>query len=212
MTKLQLTVCLLCLSTARADDLLFEDALAARPANDWSWREEVQATQRPTAHGLQIRSMPGNIWGGTRDLKTWLLRPLPSSETIRTEVTVSASPKLEYEQAGLLWHVDDGNYVKCMQEWLQGKLVVNFVREEKETPQIVATVPIESNTVHLRLTKTGGRIVAEYRTADTGPWQTVGSCSPLASAPTHVGIGTMQGESQSDRWATFSQFRITAPK
>ena len=212
MRLLQIALSLFSVATAHCDNILFEDAFTARPADGWAWRDELPDTQRSTAEGLQIRSLPGNLWGGMRDIKTWLLRPLPTAETFRTEVTVRATPKREYEQAGLLWQTDDDNYIKIVQEWLQGKLVVNFVREEKAAPKIVANTPIDSESVQLRLTRTADSIVAEFRTKPNGPWQTLGTCAPLTSSPSRVGIGTMQGENSSDRWATFSQFRITTVK
>ena len=196
-------------SRGEPEQLLWGDESGQQVAAPWKWREMVADAWQLGGANLQMRSLPGNVWGGARDLRNWLFRPVPQRGEISTEVTVSGAPQAEYEQAGLMWYANDANYVKVMQEWLNGKLVVNFVREEDDRPEIVATAPLAGDTVTLRLTLNATEYAAEFRTRGDQPWQRLGACKVLRSGVKQAGVGTMQGVENSGRWVTFSGFRIS---
>ncbi len=196
-------------SLVAADDLV-ADPLVDSLAKGWTWRAEQADGWRIDHRGLELRSEPGNLWAGAKDVRGWLFRPLPTlREGMAAEVTVTADPQAAYEQAGVLWHLDDANYVKLMQERYVGKLVINFVREEADQPKIVAMVPAEAEAVVLRLVARGGRYEAQKRSVTAKEWVMVGSCPALPKAPVQVGIGTMQGAKEPQRWVRFADFRIT---
>ena len=195
-----------------AADELVHDPLVGSLSKEWSWRAEQAGAWRIDAEGLEMRSMPGNLWAGLKDVRGWLFRPLPAlREGTATEVSVKAEPQSSYEQAGLIWHADDANYVKVMLERFEGKLVVNFVREEADQPKIVAMAPTEAGSVSLRLIVRGGKYEAQSRKADAKDWITIGTCDPLPKPPVQVGLGTMQGPKEEERWVHFSNFKITQP-
>jgi regulation of enolase protein 1 (concanavalin A-like superfamily) len=195
-----------------AADELVHDPLVGSLSKDWSWRAEQAGAWRIDPQGLGMRSMPGNLWAGSKDVRGWLFRPLPAiGQGVSAEVTVKAEPQANYEQAGLIWHADDANYVKVMLERFEGKLVVNFVREEADQPKIVAMAPAEAGSVSIRLIVRGGTYEAQSRKADAKEWITIGICDPLPKPPVQVGLGTMQGAQEKERWVHFSNFKITQP-
>jgi regulation of enolase protein 1 (concanavalin A-like superfamily) len=128
-----------------------------------------------------------------------------------TEVTVKAEPQANYEQAGMIWHADDANYVKVVLERFEGKLVANFVREEADQPKIIAMAPAESGSVSLRLIFRDGKYEAQSRSGETKDWVMIGTCEPLPKPPVQVGLGTMQGPKEEARWVRFADFKITQP-
>lgn len=194
-----------------ADDLISDPFLGSL-GEGWTWRSEQIGEWRIDAKGLEMRSLPGNLWAGANDLRGWLFRPLPAlREGITTEVTVAADPQANYEQAGIIWRVDDANYVKVMQERFEGKIVVNFVREEADQPKIVAMTPSEAGEVSIRLLLRSGRYEAQSRSGEAKAWITIGTCDPLPKPPIKVGLGTMQGDKEERRWVRFTNFRITGP-
>jgi regulation of enolase protein 1 (concanavalin A-like superfamily) len=81
--------------------------------------------------------------------------------------------RASYEQAGLIWHADDANYVKVMLERFEGKLVFNFVREEADQPKIVAMAPTDAGSVSIRLVVRGGKYEAQSRAAEAKEWITI---------------------------------------
>ncbi|HEX8310074.1 MAG TPA: DUF1349 domain-containing protein [Chthoniobacteraceae bacterium] len=193
-------------------DELVHDPLVGSLSKGWSWRTEQAGAWRIDAQGLEMRSMPGNLWAGSKDVRGWLFRPLPAlREGLAAEVTVKAEPQASYEQAGMIWHTDDANYVKVMLERFEGKLVVNFVREEADQPKIVAMAPAEAGPVSLRLVVSRGKYEAQSRMAEAKEWTTIGTCDPLPQPPVQVGLGTMQGPKEKERWVRFTDFKITQP-
>ena len=200
------------LPASLAADVLVDDLLVGSLSEGWTWREEQTGAWRIGAEGLEMRSMPGNLWAGQKDVRGWLFRSLPALRNgLATEVSVTAEPKSNYEQSGIIWHADDANYVKVMLERFEGKLVANFVREESDQPKIVAMVPLETGSVSIRLAIRDGKYEAQSRTAEASDWVTIGTCAPLAKPPVQVGLGTMQGPKEEQRWVRFQGFRIAAP-
>ena len=148
----------LLLSAEGADGkLLFEDRFQKQLKDGWSWVREDRAAWRVTEKGLEIRTQPGNMWGGANDAKNLLKRDAPVAEgkALEVKVTVTNAPTGQYEQAGITWYHDDSNMVKLVKEQVNGKIHVVMGREEGDQTRTIALVPQPGTTFELRFRVAG---------------------------------------------------------
>ena len=112
--------------------VVFEDAFADAMDSAWHWLREEPTAWALTESGLRIRALPGTLWGARNDARNVLLRPaLPLTEGLSSQVTVSNHPAIQGEQGGLIWFVDEGNYVKLVKECLDGSIWIVLARERR---------------------------------------------------------------------------------
>jgi len=62
------------------DEVLFKDDFAGRLGDSWTWVREDKAAWRVTDQRLEIRVVPGNLWGRANNAKNVLVRPAPDAE------------------------------------------------------------------------------------------------------------------------------------
>jgi regulation of enolase protein 1 (concanavalin A-like superfamily) len=131
---------------------------------------------------------------------------------ISIEVTFEHSPTNQYEQADLVWYLDDSNMVKLGEELVDGKLSVVMGREEKDKTRTVSITPLTSNKVNLRMQISRNGIAGCFRIAGSDPWTNVGKCelptSPEPGARPKIAFQFYQGVSGSGHWARATNFRI----
>jgi hypothetical protein len=126
------------------------------------------------------------------------------------EVTVKAEPQASYEQAGLIWHADDANYVKVMLERFEGKLVVNFVREEADQPKIVAMAPTEAARSHSSH-RAWRQIRGAEPKAEAKEWVTIGTAIPCPSRRFRSDSGPCRGPRKRSVGSALPTSKITQP-
>lgn len=189
---------------------LFEDNFGGGLKEGWRWVREDPEAWRIEDGVLHIRTLPGTLWGERNNAKNLLLRPArPIVAGLANMTTVFNQPQLRGEQAGLIWYVDDANYVKFIKESLEGSVWIVMAREENDAPTLINKVPYLPTTVRLRLRYTGDKMVGQYWAGDTETWTTVGECEPLPYQEAHLGLFTHGGPEDEARWAQFTHFSIT---
>jgi len=193
-----------------ADETLFRDDFKGPLAEGWKWVREDPKGWRLTEHGLEIRSVPGNMWGGRNDAKNVLIRPLPDRThgTLEISVRVGNQPTEQYEQVDLVCYFDDSHMVKIGQEQVDGKLCVVMGREEKDRTRTIAIIPKATISVRLRLLIQGSRISGFYSTGDRVDWKKAGECDLPGQGKAHASLQVYQGPAETERWASISEFRI----
>lgn len=195
----------------RGETLLFKDDFTGKPGEGWSWLRERRESWRATAHGLEVRIEPGNLWGPANDARNVLLRtaPDPGAGGIEVSVTVSNKPTAQYEQVDLVWYYGDSHMVKLGQELVDGKLSIVMGREENDRTRTIAIIPLGSFSVRLRLLVKGNRVRGQFRTPG-GEWREAGACdaSVLPGRPANISLQFYQGPAEVEHWARVSEFRI----
>ena len=207
-------VAIVLLLAAGADDAMklpFRDTFRPKPDAGWRWVREDPKAWRVGEGGLEVLIQPGNMWGPANDAKNVLVRPAPDPKQQPLEITavVSNKPTGQWEQVDLVWYYDDSHMVKCGQELVDGKLSIVMGREEKDRTRTIAIIPIESDTVELRLEVKGNQIRGRFKTPG-GEWRTAGECdlpAPANGRP-HVSLQFYQGVPHVEHWARVSEVTV----
>ncbi len=198
--------------SAAASELLLAEDFQGKLSPGWSWIREHRGAWRVTAQGLEVRVEPGNMWGPQNDARNVLVRAAPecASNTVEVAVTFENHPTNQYEQVDLVWYFDDSNMVKLGEELVDGKLSVVMGREERDQCRTVAIIPLESNTVHLRLFVGAAEIRGQFCPAGATDWRDVGRCTlpAPANSTAKVSLQFYQGPQNAEHWARVRGLRI----
>ena len=195
-----------------AEEVLFRDDFAGKLSEGWSWVREEKAAWRVTGRGLELRVLPGNLWGGANNAKNVLVRPAPDSATGEVEVSVSVTnrPTHQYEQANLAWYYDDSDMVKLGLELVDGQVCIVMGREEADKTRTLAKIPISATSVRLRLRVAQDQIRGQYLPAGADIWLDAGAgeLPKPAQAQAKISLHCYQGPPDAEHWARFSEFRV----
>ena len=194
---------------APKDKVLFEEKLAADKLDKgWSWVREDPKAWRIEKGTLIFRTLPGALHAKSNSSRNILLRELPkSNKPIAIEVHLDSDPKVMYEHAGLVWYVDDDNYVDVLQEVLGGDMVLLSVVERDGKPE-AKFFKHEAKGIWLRLVVTGNKITAQYRATEKDKWKDVGQNDMPSKAVARVGMMTGGAPNDGTRHVRFRSFRI----
>ena len=178
----------------------------------WTILREQRDAWRTTPRGLEIRVLPGNMWGGANDAKNTFVREAldPGDGPVEVRVVVENSPTEQYEQVDLVWYYADSHQVKIGQELVDGKLSLVMGREENDRTRTLAIIPLDSAVVELRHVVTGREIRGYFRTPGSKAWREAGACElPAHAGPPKVSLQVYQGTTRVERWARLSDFSMS---
>jgi len=196
-----------------ADEVLFNDDFAGKLGEGWSWAREEKSAWRVAGKGMEMRVLPGNLWGRANNAKNVLLRPAPDIAQGGVEISVSVAnqPTHQYEQANLAWYYDDSHMVKLGLELVNKEVCIVMGREEADKTRTLAKIPITATSVRLRLLVAGNQIRGQYRPAGADKWLDAGAGD--LPAPTDgkakLSLHCYQGPPDAEHWARFSDFRVS---
>ncbi len=201
-----------CLAILGLEEPLFRDEFRGKLGDGWSWIREHREAWRAGEHGLEVRIEPGNMWGPQNNARNVLVRaaPLPGDGELEVSANVENKPTNQYEQVDLVWYYNDSNMVKLGLELVDGKLSVVMGREENDRTKTVAIIPVESNSLRLRLLVRSDRIRGQFRTTGNQAWREAGECSlpaPIGQEP-KISLQFYQGQETVEHWARVTQFLI----
>ncbi len=201
---------LLAAMSGHAGEVLFQDDFKGRLGEGWAWRREDPKGWRITAHGLEVRTLPGNMWGPGNNAKNVLVRSLPDPALGDLEISanITNQPTAQYEQVDLVWYYDDSHMVKLGQELVDGKLSIVMGREEADKTRTIAIIPLKSFSVRLRFQVAGNRIRGEFRPPDAEMWQKAGECDLPVHGKPNVSLQFYQGPADAEHWARVTDFSI----
>lgn len=181
-----------------------------RPDPAWTILREQPDAWRVTPHGLEVRVLPGNMWGPENSARNTFVREVPDPVTGPVEVSVQVenTPTEQYEQLDLVWYYADSHQVKIGQERVDGKLCIVMGREEGDQTRTVNILPLDSSIVRLRLQVEGTTIRGSFRTPAMTDWKEAGACAIPAKGSPKVSLQAYQGPAQVERWGRFSDFEL----
>ena len=189
--------------------MVFRDAFKGKLGAGWSWVREGAKHWRVGEQGLEVHVQPGNMWGPPNNAKNVLVRSVPDPERDPLEITASVHnhPTAQYEQVDLVWYYDDSNMVKIGQDLVDGKLSIVMGREENDRTRTIAIIPLDSDSVELRLQAKGKQLRGQFKTSK-GDWRDVGECTMPVKGSPHVSLQFYQGPAAEEHWARVSEFTI----
>ena len=196
-----------------ADELLFQDDFAGRLGEGWNWVREEKATWRIADRALEIRVLPGNLWGKANNVKNVLVRSAPDTAQGEVEAAVSIAnrPTHQYEQANLAWYYDDSHMVKLGLELVNKEVCIVMGREEADKTRTLAKIPITATAVRVRLLVAGNQIRGQYCVAGTDAWLDAGAGDLPAppKVPAKISLHCYQGPPDAEHWPRFTEFRVS---
>lgn len=199
-------------SCCAAGEVLFKDDFAGKLGEGWTWVREDKAAWRVSDKGLEIRVVPGNLWGRANNVGNVLVRPAPDTTKGEVEVSVAIAnrPTHQYEQANLAWYYDDSHMVKLGLELVNGEVCIVMGREEADKTRTLAKIPINTTSVRVRLRVAGNQIRGQYQLNGTGSWLDAGA-GELPAPPqgrAKISLHCYQGPPDAERWPVFGEFRV----
>jgi len=189
----------------------FSEDFHQRLQPGWTILREQPDAWRATADGLEVRVLPGNMWGGSNDARNTFVRPVPDPAKGPVEITITVEnrPTEQYEQVDLLWYYADSHQVKIGQELVDGQLSIVMGREENDRTRTVKIIPLDSAVVELRLRADGSQVEGSFRTPSMKDWQVAGKCDlPVKDGGPKVSLQVYQGSTKFERWAHLRHLRI----
>lgn len=209
-TFLLLLPILLAAAPLGAEEVVFKDDFKNGLAEGWRWVREDSTAWRTTEGGLEIRVLPGNMWGPPNNAKNVLVReaPDPGSDLIEVSVKVENKPTEQYEQVDLVWYYNDSNMVKLGLEQVDKKLCVVMGREENDRTRTIALIRKGTPSIELRLSVQGDKIIGHYRPAGVEDWVKAGECTLPVHGKPKVSLQAYQGPSKVERWAKITELLI----
>ena len=193
----------------------FDDPFDKRLAAGWSWVREDKDHWRVADGTLEVRLTPGNLWEKENTARNLLLRDAPvGGKPFAAEVTVSHTPAVFGEQAGLLWYRDDDNYIKLVKEFYDGRTWAVFAAERGGKAEY-HEADCRAQWVTLRLTVDGDKVSGEFRPVGGTGWKQIGDfdfpARDKAGGRARIGLTAHHGPADAERWAHFREFKVSRP-
>jgi beta-xylosidase len=199
--------------TARAADLpgekvLFEENFADASGKDWTWLREIPNHWKIDKERKELLISP--VWseGNMKNIPLWTV-PDVKTGSLAIEVHIEHEPTGDYEYAGLIWYIDDKNYVAIRNgpHGEDGKVmwVMRCKVGKVESP---SKVTYNAQSVDLRMVITGAKAEGLYRPSSADEWHSMGEVEMPNGDPAKVGFRTGNGDGPKPSWAHFSKFRI----
>jgi regulation of enolase protein 1 (concanavalin A-like superfamily) len=203
-----LTLRILVADVAGEEKLLFEEKFSGELDKDWSWVRERPGAWRIDQGALVLLVSPGYLHAKANNSQNVLLRPLPKSDgPLAIEVYVEGQPKVQFEHAGVVWYIDDDNYVSLFQEALGSEVMLQMVTEKDGKPRTMVAKHSEKG-VWFRLLLAEGKITASYKPADAEAWKVVGQSDVPQQGSAQVGLTAGGAPKDGEREVRFRDFRI----
>ena len=189
--------------------VLFEENFAGKLDQDWIWVHQESKAWKVADDALHLRTLPGTLWGDANNAHNFLLRPVDDMPNgLATRVFVTNHPHLMGEQAGLIWYLDDDNYIKLVKESLEGMEWIVLAREEGGQSELIAKTRITVESAELQLVLLDDVVHGQFRTSPEDDWQIVGDCPLLEAAIPKVGLFTHGGPGELERWVELRRFAL----
>lgn len=196
-----------------AEPFLFRDDQQGLMQDGWRWIREDRESWRFTDKRLEIRVLPGNMWGAANNARNVLVRPVlvPDDGAVEISVNVENHPTEQYEQVDLVWYYADSHMVKIGQELVDGKLSVVMGREEKDRTRTLAIIPLRTQRVGLRFKVEGNTIQGFFRPEGAKKWRKAGDCDlpRQKNARPHLSLQAYQGPKDDVHWARITDLHVS---
>jgi regulation of enolase protein 1 (concanavalin A-like superfamily) len=192
----------------------FEDATLQQA---WTWMREDAAYWRLEGGALIIHTQPGALNGMEfNNVRNMLLQPVTEVDDVTFETQVTFAPGYEYRNAGILYRIDDDNYIRVSRGIHEGKDDIWFEWELDGTPQFVYAESPAPMTCQLQLSILPGGAFRASWSIDGKVWQHFAERSiTFPPRPASVGLQASNGDGMAAARipvpAIFQYFRVYIP-
>lgn len=173
-----------------------EDAMVPTPvtplAAGLSWVREDRARWAPVAHdAVRLTSGGAGIWAGQNGAANILLRDAGATAPEEVVVKLEGATASSYEEAGLVVHAGDDDYVALHRKHADGDPVLAVVTETGGSPDESTQVPSPAESdVWLKLVREGAQFTGSYST-NGRDFTPIGTVSNEAAAAPSARVGVM---------------------
>lgn len=188
-------------------DVLLEENFDGELQAGYQWVREDKSEWRIEDGELVVRSQPGGVWGHNNAKNVLLYKVLPVQD-MAARVLVAHEPKEKYEQAGLLWYIDDDNFVKLISEQIEGKMYIVLAREIKGRGKVVSKIEVPKANLELRLKVESDGVTGQWRLQDSDDWSNCDKFVFDAKGQPRFALFTQSGPKEVIRWVHFDRWII----
>ena len=187
-----------------SDDDFTSDTLDSK----WTWIDPLgdsrnSLTVSPGRFRIITSGASHSFWGQNFNSPR-LMQTINDDFVIKTKVY--ATPKVFYQGAGLLIHLDNTKWVKLQLGNLYGTSEVYLFYKNQTVETLEYSIPMQTDSVFLRLDKCGGQVTS-YLSTDNINWQEIGSVTFPANEIVKTGISVENDNNAGEFFAEFDFFR-----
>jgi len=135
-----------------------------------------------------------------------LIRPLPAKARMAS-VTVEFEPEIQYEQAGLIFYVDDDRYIKLVKEYVDRSPWIVMVVEIDTKITLFQKKPAPDGLVRIAYKWDENTVTCVYWDGN-GERIEVGTGEFPRRPTPQIGLFTQNGNPGLERWASFRDFEM----
>lgn len=188
-------------------DVLLQENFEGKLQAGYEWLREDKDEWRIEDGKLVVRSQPGGVWGHNNAKNVLLYKALPAQD-MAARVLVAHEPKEKYEQAGILWYIDDDNFVKLISEQILGKMYIVLAREVGGRGKVISKIEVPKANLELRLKVESDGVTGQWRLKDEDEWSNCDKFVFEAKGKPRFALFTQSGSKDIVRWVRFDRWII----
>ena len=188
-------------------NVLLEENFDGKLQAGYKWVREDKDEWRIEDNKLVVRSQPGGVWGHNNAKNVLLYKALPVQD-MAARVLVAHKPKEKYEQAGILWYIDDDNFVKLISEQIEGKMYIVLAREVNGRGKVISKIEVPKANLELRLKVESDGVTGQWRLEDGDDWSDCDKFVFEAKGQPRFALFTQSGSKNVVRWVHFDRWII----
>ncbi len=168
------------------------NAPGAQLASGFSWvREDTSLWSAASADTVRLTSGRDGLWGTQNAAVNVLLRNSGATAPTEAVVKLSGATKSSYEEAGVVFYINDDNYVALQRKHAGGSPVIALVTESNQNPNEDTKVDAPAAAdIWLKVTRSGGSFTGSYSTDGTS-FTTIGTVTNTGVAQGAARAGVM---------------------
>ena len=136
----------------------------------WTWKREDSTRHSLTGDALTITTTQGSFEGSTNSTKNIIVAPAPNAD-FYSDTKLTFSPTTDGQEAGLIFYMDDDNYVYISRAYTTSGQYITAAKESGGTCTKNTFNDTYGSTVYFRIEKRGSDYLL-YASSDGQTWGT----------------------------------------
>ena len=181
------------LSIQKDRNILFSDTFSGSSlTSDWKWIRKGADTWNIESGKIQVTTSPWHDFWQDNNTASLLYIDEPIGN-YSVEASIKGNPVQDHQQAGIVIHHDDDNYVRLTIGFIKGKMVIAWSKEYNRQFTDEKFVVIQKVDTKLRIEKRKETYTAFYYNDNLQRWEPIGeSLRPsFGSEKNKVGIAAL---------------------
>jgi hypothetical protein len=217
MKRIPLLLLLLILQPLTILAQLSDEFSGDTPISDWTWQREDASRWKMQQDALVIYTQAGALNGVLfNNVRNMLLQAVTKTSDVSFETELTFDPMYEYRNAGILYHIDDDNYIRLSRGIYDGHDDIWLEWELAGVTQFVYASSAQPLTCKLMLTILKNGSFRASWSLDGSEWKHFAEQSiAFPQRPAFVGLQAANGDgmaaSRVPTAAIFQYFRVFSP-